>query len=245
MFLEHLLSHPARVNFRVHRSNNELGDGFEDLTENSSFPRGVKAWRGHLQKLTATKITWNYHWFSPKEVIYKSYHHSFLILLGLRGFQPYVPMRALRQLGRKQVVPIVKHMQRFTWEVTSEDHVREAYAQQVWDEIKVLEFHIMVEDQDRGELDPAYFEWFCDQDDFGSRKETVLKSMTEWETEIRTRVGQVKEEITRDCESIIRALRRDISITNVNRDLQCFEFKEEKIRLTYEVQMLKHNFSKR
>ncbi|XP_075080069.1 uncharacterized protein LOC142165403 [Nicotiana tabacum] len=129
--LEHILSHPARINFSVHWRNSELGDGLKDLTEDSSFPKGVKAWRGHLQKLTATEIIWNYHWFSPKEVIYKSYHHSFLILMGLRGFQPYVPMRALRQLGRKQVVPIVEHMQRFTWKVTLEDHVHEAYAQQV------------------------------------------------------------------------------------------------------------------
>ncbi|XP_070045005.1 uncharacterized protein [Nicotiana tomentosiformis] len=98
-FLEHLLSHRTRVNFSVHWSYNELGDEFEDLTEYGSFPKGVEAWRGHLQKLTATEITWNYHWFSPKEVKYRSYHHSFL--MGLRGFQPYVPMRALRQLGRK------------------------------------------------------------------------------------------------------------------------------------------------
>nr|XP_016494407.1 PREDICTED: uncharacterized protein LOC107813641 [Nicotiana tabacum] len=155
-------------------------DFFEGyLTEDSSFPKGVEAWRGHLQKLTATEITRNYHWFSPKEVIYKSCHHSFLILMGLRGFQPYVPMRALRQLGRKQVVPTVELMQRFTWEVISEDLVREAYAQQVWDKIKVLESHTMVEDQDRGELDPAYFEWFYDQDALRSRQETVLKSTTE------------------------------------------------------------------
>ncbi|XP_019236817.1 PREDICTED: uncharacterized protein LOC109217047 [Nicotiana attenuata] len=196
-FLEHLLLHPVRVNFSVHWCNNDLEDSSKVLTEDSSFPKGVEAWRGYLQKLTATGITWKYHSFSTKKVIYRSYHHSFLILIGLRGFQPYVPMRDLRQLGRKQVVPTMEHMQRFMWEVTSEDPVREAYSKQVLDEIKVLEFHTMIEDQDQGELDPAYFEWFYDQDAFGSRQETILKSTTEWETEIRTRYTEFKEEKTR------------------------------------------------
>ncbi|XP_075083261.1 uncharacterized protein LOC142167010 [Nicotiana tabacum] len=101
-FLEHLLYHPVCINFGVHFHNNEFTDRFKDVIVDSSFLEGVKSWRRHLHKFTSSEITWKCHWFSPKEIIYRSYHHSFLILMGLRGFQLYVPMRVLRQLGKNR-----------------------------------------------------------------------------------------------------------------------------------------------
>ena len=77
------------------------------------FPKRVKAWRHYLLKLTTSKITLNYHWFPASEVIFMSSYSPFFILTGLRGFQPYIPFRVIRQLGQKQILPKVEDTQNF------------------------------------------------------------------------------------------------------------------------------------
>ena len=69
------------------------------------LPKGIKALRHCLLKLTASDITWNYHWFPESEVIVMSSYHPFFVLTALRGFQPYIPLRVLRQLGQRQILP--------------------------------------------------------------------------------------------------------------------------------------------
>ncbi|KAG5581715.1 hypothetical protein H5410_052342 [Solanum commersonii] len=96
------------------------------------LPRCVKAWRHYLLKLTASDITWNYHWFPLSEVIIMSSYRPFFVLTGLRGFQPYIPLRVLRQLGQRQILPKAEDTQSFVWEVASEDRNREAEAQKIW-----------------------------------------------------------------------------------------------------------------
>ena len=77
------------------------------------FPKRVKAWRHYLLKLTTSKITLNYHWFPASEVIVTSSYRLFFVLTDLRVFQPYIPLRFLRQLGQKQILPKVEDTQNF------------------------------------------------------------------------------------------------------------------------------------
>ena len=135
------------------------------------MPKGVKAWRHYLLKLTASKITWNYHWFPASEVIVMSSYCPFFVLTGLRGFQPYIPVGVLRQLGQKQILPKAEDTRNFMWEVAFEDRYRESKAQKIWGGSRTLSSKAMIDDRVEGEVDPLYLHWFFDQ--------TPLKIMPE------------------------------------------------------------------
>ncbi|KAH0657880.1 hypothetical protein KY289_026628 [Solanum tuberosum] len=111
------------------------------------LPRGVKAWRHYLLKLTASAITWNYHWFPSS----------------LPGFQPYIPLRVLCQLGQRKILPKAEDTQSFVWEVASEDRNQETEAQKIWVGSRTLSSKAMVDDRVQGEVDPLYLHWFFDQ----------------------------------------------------------------------------------
>ncbi|KAK4723222.1 hypothetical protein R3W88_013455 [Solanum pinnatisectum] len=120
-FLEHLYHHHFATDFKSDWKNYIFShpDRMKELV--GKFPKGVKAWRHYLLKLTASDITWNYHWFPASKVILMSSYRTFFVLTGLRGFQPYIPLRVLRQLGQRQILPKAEDTQSFVWEVTSED----------------------------------------------------------------------------------------------------------------------------
>ncbi|KAH0647861.1 hypothetical protein KY290_033848 [Solanum tuberosum] len=137
-FLEHLYRHRFAIAFKYEWTNYILShpDRMKELVD--KLPKGVKAWRHYLLKLTASDITWNYHWFPASEVIVMSSYRPFFVLTGLRGFQPYIPLRVLRQLGQKQILPRAEDTQSFLWEVSSEDRDRdrESEAQKLCNDLK-------------------------------------------------------------------------------------------------------------
>ena len=104
-FLEHLYHHCFATDFKSDWTNYILSHPERMKKLGDKLPKGVKAWRHYLLKLTASKITWNYHWFPASEVIVMSSYRPFFVLTGLRGFQPYIPVGVLRQLGQKQILP--------------------------------------------------------------------------------------------------------------------------------------------
>ncbi|KAG5615188.1 hypothetical protein H5410_015012 [Solanum commersonii] len=55
-----------------------------------------------------------------------------------RGVQPYVPLWVLRQLGRRQVLPITEDMKDFVFEVGPEVPLPEGLAQKFWDGCLVM-----------------------------------------------------------------------------------------------------------
>lgn len=59
-FLEHLYRHRFATDFKSDWTNYILShpDRMKELGD--KFPKGVKAWRHYLLKLTASKFTWNY-----------------------------------------------------------------------------------------------------------------------------------------------------------------------------------------
>ena len=61
-----------------------------------------------------------------------SSYRPFFVLTGLRGFQPYIPLRVLCQLGQKEILPNAEDTQNFVWEVAFEDRDRESEAQKIW-----------------------------------------------------------------------------------------------------------------
>ena len=60
------------------------------------FPKGIIACEEKLSVITSDEIVWNYYWFPAKDIICMSSGISFLVLIGLRGVQPYAPLRVMR-----------------------------------------------------------------------------------------------------------------------------------------------------
>ncbi|XP_060206256.1 uncharacterized protein LOC132633839 [Lycium barbarum] len=93
-FLEHFYRHHFAPKFNADWVN--YMTEHEERVEKCDLPIGIKACEEKLSKLTADKIIWNYHWFPAHEVICMSSHHPFLVLIGLRGVQPYAPLRVMQ-----------------------------------------------------------------------------------------------------------------------------------------------------
>ncbi|KAH0636210.1 hypothetical protein KY290_036644 [Solanum tuberosum] len=73
-FLEHLYRHRFATDFKSEWTNYILShpDRMKELVD--KLPKGVKAWTQYLLKLTASDITWNYHWFPASEAFEDSNH---------------------------------------------------------------------------------------------------------------------------------------------------------------------------
>ena len=125
--VEHLYRRPTIARFNPERFN-RIKD-YEERLEKYKCPEGVRDWNTFFRSLTADKITWNLPWFPWRQVIHSSVIRPFLLLMGIRGVQPYVPLRVLRQLGRHQIISITKNMTEFVFEVRPEIPLSEELAQ--------------------------------------------------------------------------------------------------------------------
>ncbi|KAH0752502.1 hypothetical protein KY285_005650 [Solanum tuberosum] len=65
--IEHIRHHPYVVDFKV-EWNDYIG-GHGERIKDHSFSKGIEAWKKYLNKLTADKIVWNYHWFPSAEFL--------------------------------------------------------------------------------------------------------------------------------------------------------------------------------
>ena len=128
--IEHIRHHPYAVDFKV-EWNDYIG-GHKERIKDHSFPKGIEAWKQHLNNLTADNIVWNYHWFPSAEVIYMSTFRSFIVLMGLRGVQPYMPLRVTRQLGRCQFIPPNEDMREFMYEFHPKIPLRQSETFKIW-----------------------------------------------------------------------------------------------------------------
>ncbi|KAH0712535.1 hypothetical protein KY289_008494 [Solanum tuberosum] len=64
--------------------------------------------------------------------------------MGIRGVQLYVPLRVLRQLGRRQILPITEDMKDFVSEVGPKVPLPKGLAQNIWDGCIVMGIGTMV-----------------------------------------------------------------------------------------------------
>ena len=83
---------------------------------------------------------------------------SFIVLMGLRGVQPYMPLRVMRQLGRRQFLPPNKDMHEFMYEFHPKVPLRQSEIFKIWEGCILSSPHDMVKDRTRGEVDQAYLD---------------------------------------------------------------------------------------
>ncbi|KAH0655573.1 hypothetical protein KY285_030455 [Solanum tuberosum] len=67
-------------------------------------------------ELESYRIQWKLHWLSTPLAIVRGDDRYFIELIGLKGVQPYTPLRVLRQFGRTQVIPLRSDMEHCKYE---------------------------------------------------------------------------------------------------------------------------------
>ena len=85
---------------------------------------------------------------------------SFIVQMGLRGVQPYMPLRVMRQLGRRQCIPPDEDMREFMYVFHTFKAIGDIY--DLGGCILSIP-HDMVKDRTRGEVDQAYLDMVHDQ----------------------------------------------------------------------------------
>ncbi|KAH0655574.1 hypothetical protein KY285_030456 [Solanum tuberosum] len=79
-------------------------------------PVGFIDWQIFLIELESYRIQWKLHWLSTPLAIVRGDDRYFIELIGLKGVQPYTPLRVLRQFGRTQVIPLRSDMEHCKYE---------------------------------------------------------------------------------------------------------------------------------
>ncbi|KAG5572252.1 hypothetical protein H5410_062018, partial [Solanum commersonii] len=72
-------------------------------------PNNEVGWRIFLTHLTGNHIQWRLPWVHGRALL-RTNQAYFIELIGLEGFQPYAPLRVLRQFGITQGVPLWSNM---------------------------------------------------------------------------------------------------------------------------------------
>ncbi|KAH0669355.1 hypothetical protein KY285_023513 [Solanum tuberosum] len=72
-------------------------------------PNNEDSWRLFLTHLTGNRIQWRLPWVYGRALL-RTNHAYFIELIGLEGFQPYAPLRVLRQFGITQGIPLWSNM---------------------------------------------------------------------------------------------------------------------------------------
>ncbi|XP_060173399.1 uncharacterized protein LOC132604086 [Lycium barbarum] len=190
--MEHIFR-PRHVARFVHDRSDYISS-YETRVKDYKQPDGVEAWIGEFRSLTSDKITWNFPWFPWREVIYTSTHRPFLLLMGIRGVQSYVPLRVLRQLGRRQIIPVVEDMTNFVFEVRPEIPLPEGLVVEIWNGCRVMTFDTMVTERHSGEVHPGYPIWLENQPVVKVQPKRSAKGPVDYEAEMDIKIAMAMKE---------------------------------------------------
>ncbi|OIT37303.1 hypothetical protein A4A49_51354 [Nicotiana attenuata] len=144
-----------------------------------------------LLTLSAKWITWNYDWFSSKEIICESAYHSYLVLIGLDGVQPYAP---LRPHDEEEIMKI-------------------------WYASKLSELNEMVEDRDRGEGSNRRRNDQRTIERLKEELEHAQMTIAKQQAQQQAGVAQIRLNIEKDYQSALRVMDMDLNHAKNKADL--------------------------
>ena len=124
-----------------------------------------------------------------------SSYHPFLVLIGFRGVQPYVPLRVMRQLGRLQEIPRGKNMGEFMYDTPPGFLFDSDEILKFWYGSIISEKSEMVEDRDKGKVVPGYLSWLYSPSPVEEEPGDSGKRKWDKESEVRARVRQARLEV--------------------------------------------------
>lgn len=128
-------------------------------------PVGMEDWYTYMKNLTGYQIEWRYSWLTASTALIRSCELYYIELIGLKGLQPYAPIRVLRQFGRNQVIPLRGHMDRSEFEFGTilEIH-RVAEILQRWENFLTISIYGF----EQAYCTPKYYAWLLvDAEDGG------------------------------------------------------------------------------
>ncbi|KAH0634600.1 hypothetical protein KY289_036228 [Solanum tuberosum] len=139
--------------------------------------------------------------------------------MGLRGVQPYIPLRVMRQLGRRQVLPPNEDMQEFIPRDKVEDGAKEGSVKGPIDretevEVRIKQARLEVEENYRSAMKVL-------TNDLKNAKEELAQRDAIFEARVRKH------------RSTILTLQEDLGIMTGAMEQQEEKFKNEKVQLLY------------
>ncbi|KAK4341171.1 hypothetical protein RND71_039672 [Anisodus tanguticus] len=103
--MEHFYQRPNMVDICFSESNKIVS--FYDRTKRFVSPVGINDWYEFLASRTGDQIQWKYPLLlNTKKAYIRCKRLYYIELIGLKGLQPYAPLRLLRQFGQKQIIPL-------------------------------------------------------------------------------------------------------------------------------------------
>ncbi|KAH0637927.1 hypothetical protein KY289_037842 [Solanum tuberosum] len=151
------------------------------------------------------------------------------------GVQPYVLLRVLRQLGRRQVLPITENMKDFMSEVGPKVPLPEGFAQKIWDGCLVMGIGTMVKERYTGETHPEYSNWLEQQPRLQVRPERSVNEPIDQEAEMKIKI----ESAMRDYLAENQELRANLELARAALTQQQAVFEEERAKATQRETLLR------
>ncbi|XP_060197612.1 uncharacterized protein LOC132626680 [Lycium barbarum] len=106
--MEHFYQCPNMADICFSESN-KIGS-FYERTKLFVSPVGINDWYEFLASRTGDQIRWKYPLLSRTTAYIRGRRLYYIELIGLKGLQPYAPVRVLRQFGIDQVIPLQANM---------------------------------------------------------------------------------------------------------------------------------------
>lgn len=76
----------------------------------------MEDWSTYMKNLAGYQIQWRYSWLTAPTALIWSRELYYMELIGLKGLQPYAPIRVFHQFGQTQVIPLRAHINRSEFE---------------------------------------------------------------------------------------------------------------------------------
>ncbi|KAH0688044.1 hypothetical protein KY285_016605 [Solanum tuberosum] len=101
---EHFYQRDPQMDYYIGAPNKI--ESHEDRLQNwVGAPIGSEEWSTYLNNLTGDAIQWKFSWVTGLAFA-RTWYFFFIELIGLRGIQPYAPLRVIRQFGVIQDIPL-------------------------------------------------------------------------------------------------------------------------------------------
>lgn len=149
-----------------------------------------------------------FEWFPTEEFIARSRDAPFLILIGLRGTYPYVPLQVMRQAGRKQVIPRVDKISHLRADFQNDDSPHKCQSQHMWHYKIVMEKDTIVPNRYHVGCTPFYYGWLEDNwDGLGKPGFVQGHRIIDEKAEAQVKCNQLRKRI-RESESEHREIHK-------------------------------------
>ncbi|KAH0681021.1 hypothetical protein KY284_022106 [Solanum tuberosum] len=223
-FLEHLYRHRFATDFKSEWTNYILShpDGMKELVD--KLPKGVKAWRHYLLKLTASDITWNYHWFPTSEVSSEDRDRE-SEAQKIWGGSRTLSSKAMvddRVEGKVDPSYLNWFFDQAPLKVMPEGSVRKLRDREEEIEVKIKQARLEVERNYRSTLDILNNDLKNAREDLAQR-DAIFKE----------RVRLIQKKAEKEHQSIIRTIHEDLGIVTGAMEQQEEEYKKEKTLLMH------------